>query len=105
MGVECSNGEYIVMLIMIIEFYNQEDWIESDLLMYAQRPECRNMWCKSIIFQDRSASTCSELHLETRALQDIDVEKYEKKDFKKDDFINICSRFKLPLQAAWFYGK
>ena len=45
-GVECSNGEYIVMLNNDIEFIT-EDWIEQ-LLMYAQRPDVGI--CGKIIF-------------------------------------------------------
>ena len=87
-GVECSNGEYIVMLNNDIEFIT-EDWIEQ-LLMYAQRPDVGICGAK-LYFPDRSIQHAG-VTLGTRGLAGHRCREVHEKDFKNNTKDNHYDR-------------
>lgn len=100
-GVECSNGEYIVMLNNDIEFIT-EDWIEQ-LLMYAQRPDVGICGAK-LYFPDRSIQHAG-VTLGTRGLAGHRCREVQEKDFKKDDYINIVQDLSAVTAACFMVRK
>ena len=76
-GVECSNGEYIVMLNNDIEFITT-DWMEQ-MLMYAQRPDVGICGAK-LYFPDRTIQHAG-VTIGTRGLAGHRSREISEKDF------------------------
>ena len=100
-GVECSNGEYIVMLNNDIEFITT-DWMEQ-MLMYAQRPDVGICGTK-LYFPDRSIQHAG-VTLGTRGLAGHRCREVQEKDFKKDDYINIVQDLSAVTAACFMTRK
>ena len=100
-GVECSNGEYIVMLNNDIEFITT-DWMEQ-MLMYTQRPDVGICGAK-LYFPDRTIQHAG-VTIGTRGLAGHRNREISEKDFKKDDYINIVQDLSAVTAACFMVRK
>ena len=100
-GVECSNGEYIVMLNNDIEFITT-DWMEQ-MLMYAQRPDVGICGAK-LYFPDKTIQHAG-VTIGTRGLAGHRNREISEKDFKKDDYINIVQDLSAVTAACFMTRK
>ena len=100
-GVECSNGEYIVMLNNDIEFITT-DWMEQ-MLMYAQRPDVGICGAK-LYFPDKTIQHAG-VTIGTRGLAGHRNREISEKDFKKDDYINIVQDLSAVTAACFMVRK
>ena len=100
-GVECANGEYIVMLNNDIEFITV-DWMEQ-MLMYAQRPDVGICGAK-LYFPDRTIQHAG-VTIGTRGLAGHRNREISEKDFKKDDYINIVQDLSAVTAACFMVRK
>ena len=100
-GVECSNGEYVVMLNNDIEFITT-DWMEQ-MLMYAQRPDVGICGAK-LYFPDKTIQHAG-VTIGTRGLAGHRNREISEKDFKKDDYINIVQDLSAVTAACFMTRK
>lgn len=100
-GVECSNGEYIVMLNNDIEFITT-DWMEQ-MLMYAQRPDVGICGAK-LYFPDKTIQHAG-VTIGTRGLAGHRNREISEKDFQKDDYINIVQDLSAVTAACFMIRK
>lgn len=100
-GVECSNGEYIVMLNNDIEFITT-DWMEQ-MLMYAQRPDVGICGAK-LYFPDKTIQHAG-VTIGTRGLAGHRSREISEKDFQKDDYINIVQDLSAVTAACFMIRK
>ena len=100
-GVECSCGEYIVMLNNDIEFIS-EDWMEQ-LLMYAQRPDVGICGAK-LYFPDRTIQHAG-VTIGTRGLAGHRCREVSEKEFRADDYINIVQDLSAVTAACFMVRK
>ena len=100
-GVECSNGEYIVMLNNDIEFITP-DWMEQ-MLMYAQRPDVGICGAK-LYFPDRTIQHAG-VTIGTRGLAGHRSREISEKDFYRDDYINIVQDLSAVTAACFMVRK
>ena len=100
-GVECSNGEYVVMLNNDIEFITT-DWMEQ-MLMYTQRPDVGICGAK-LYFPDRTIQHAG-VTIGTRGLAGHRNREISEKDFKKDDYINIVQDLSAVTAACFMVRK
>ena len=100
-GVECSNGEYIVMLNNDIEFITT-DWMEQ-MLMYAQRPDVGICGAK-LYFPDRTIQHAG-VTIGTRGLAGHRSREISEKDFYRDDYINIVQDLSAVTAACFMVRK
>ena len=100
-GVECSNGEYVVMLNNDIEFITA-DWMEQ-MLMYAQRPDVGICGAK-LYFPDKTIQHAG-VTIGTRGLAGHRNREISEKDFKKDDYINIVQDLSAVTAACFMTRK
>ena len=100
-GVECSNGEYIVMLNNDIEFITT-DWMEQ-MLMYAQRPDVGICGAK-LYFPDKTIQHAG-VTIGTRGLAGHRNKEISEKDFQKDDYINIVQDLSAVTAACFMIRK
>ena len=100
-GVECSNGEYVVMLNNDIEFITT-DWMEQ-MLMYAQRPDVGICGAK-LYFPDKTIQHAG-VTIGTRGLAGHRNREISEKDFKKDDYINIVQDLSAVTAACFMVRK
>ena len=100
-GVECSNGEYIVMLNNDIEFITT-DWMEQ-MLMYAQRPDVGICGAK-LYFPDRTIQHAG-VTIGTRGLAGHRSREISEKDFYREDYINIVQDLSAVTAACFMVRK
>ncbi len=100
-GVECANGEYIVMLNNDIEFITA-DWMEQ-MLMYVQRPDVGICGAK-LYFPDKTIQHAG-VTIGTRGLAGHRNREISEKDFKKDDYINIVQDLSAVTAACFMVRK
>ena len=100
-GVECSKGEYIVMLNNDIEFITP-DWMEQ-MLMYAQRPDVGICGAK-LYFPDRTIQHAG-VTIGTRGLAGHRSREISEKDFYRDDYINIVQDLSAVTAACFMVRK
>ena len=100
-GVECSNGEYIVMLNNDIEFITTY-WMEQ-MLMYAQRPDVGICGAK-LYFPDRTIQHAG-VTIGTRGLAGHRRREISEKDFYRDDYINIVQDLSAVTAACFMVRK
>ena len=100
-GVECSNGEYVVMLNNDIEFITT-DWMEQ-MLMYVQRPDVGICGAK-LYFPDKTIQHAG-VTIGTRGLAGHRNREISEKDFKKDDYINIVQDLSAVTAACFMTRK
>ena len=100
-GVECSNGEYIVMLNNDIEFITK-DWMEQ-MLMYAQRPDVGICGAK-LYFPDKTIQHAG-VTIGTRGLAGHRCREISEKEFKEDDYINIVQDLSAVTAACFMVRK